>query len=844
MANTISDEEIKTYIAAIGRWKQCVADCGAHELLEDINHHERDLQRLQSEQSKPARLCLTGRFSSGKTTVAGMLLGAGGKLPVAENPTTGNIVEFTLHRAGTDLPETRLRNWRVRIVDRETAEQILSSLLRNGASLLEKYGKGDREQLRRAQDRQSPTHWIDAVNWAIAIRKSEPVRELRAVAFEIYRFAKVFEQLLTHAGRVFDVSEEQARRLMTLDFDPNLVFDCELQTLPTLSTKGRDLAFESMAEGDLRAVFSAICKILVDVDLPDAVANLISTDRQLNFQLVDCAGFNADGSSIRDSTICSVELRNVDAVLAVIDGRLPGDNLDWISEFTRTWGMDAKTRVLTAVNRFDQLPLQQEMSRLTALAASDEPLSLGELRKDCANTFFVLLEAAERTVLNGDLSRVVLLSSMAGIDHQLRAGLSLGTAEFIREKIESHERDWRVPCELWGKIGERLRKGAKTDVERKVAKLLLDFSEDGGGKRLRSALVSHVRDKGDHGRGDRLAKEWSQFRITHAELEKMVENISVAPPHARDLPLATAAERVARAYHVVGDAVGKMPPDLQVRQPGRSTPVKVIPLLEVEAIGKVSDWDSWSDTLHVIEPTREPSMIPVIGEDYQASDWRKLQVPLKSDEFEAPFMDTCEQLISMIRKLLPRLIEHAVAEANCRIEQQLGGSREELLNVLQVATADDNVRMLLGTAFPQFSRAVRLCCGELVLNKEIEAELQTVLDNSASLADAGYPLQRTRDGSHAVVYPWNERIFNQYRLTFETRHRHVMRIYRLRHTLTDAVLFFLKNCVHELQSRLHATVADRLKFIQHTLAATAESASVLNKQAGDNDPLSNLLDPA
>jgi hypothetical protein len=844
VANATTTPEINTFIADIGKWKQRAAAGGAHGLLENINHHERDLMRLQSEQSKPARLCLTGRFSSGKTTVAGVLLGACGKLPAAENPTTGNIVEFTLHRAGADLQETRLRDWRVRIVDRETAEQILAGLLRNGAALVERYGMGDREQLRRAQDRRSPTHWIDAVNWAIAIRQSEHNRELRAVAFEIYRFAKVFEQLLTHAGKVFSVSEEQARRLMTLDFDPKLVFECELHTLPTLSPKGRELAFDSMTEGDLRAVFPAICKILIDVDLPEAVANLISPDPQMNFQIVDCAGFNADGSSIRDSTICSVELRNVDAVLAVIDGRIPGDNLDWIGEFTRTWGLDARSRVLTAVNRFDQLPLHLELPRLTALAASEEPLRLEELRKVCASTVFVLLEAAGQTLLDGDLSRAVLMSSMACIDHQLSAGLRLGTTEFLSQTIESGDRDWRARCELWGKIGERLRKGATTDAERTVAKLLLDFSQDGGGNRLRNSLVSHIRGKGGVDRSGRLEKEWKQFRITHAELQEMVENIGVAAADVSDLPLADAAERVARAYDVVRDAVKKMPPDLQARQPGRSTPVKVIPLLEVEAIGKVSDWDCWCDTLHVIEPTREPSMIPVIGEGDLASGWRKLQVPLRSDDFEAPFLATCDQLISMIRALLPKLIEHAVAEVNSRIEQQLGESRDELLKVLQAATADDNMRKLLGTAFPEFSRSVRLCCGDLDLNREIETELQTVLDKCASQADAGYPVQRTRDGSHAVVYPWNERIFNQYRLTFETRHRHVMRIYRLRHTLTDAVLFFLKNCVHELQSRLHKTVDDRLVFIQHTLKATAQTSSVLNKPAGPSDLLSNLLDPA
>lgn len=836
--------EISAMSAEIKTWKSIVAPRGEHDLLEQINHHERVLKQLQSEQCKPARLCLVGRFSSGKTTVLSTLLGVCGQLKVAENPTTGNIVEFTLHRGGKELRETRLRDWRVRIVDRETAEQILLSLLRTASSLLEKEGKGNRDLLRRAMDRNSATHWIDAVNWAMSAR-AELTREIRAVAFEVYRFARIFEQLLMHAGQVFSISQQQADRLMTLDFDPDLVYDCDLSTLPTLSRKGRDFAFDAMSDDDLRAVIPAVCKILVDADLPDSVADLITDEQQFDFQIVDCAGFHAEGSSIRDATICSVELRNVDAVLAVIDSRLPGETLDWASGLTQTWGQEAKSRVLTAVNRFDELSLREEMPVLQKLSMSADPLSLEELRRVCARTVFVLLQAAGRTVLDGDMSRVILTSALAYIDYQLTCGVRLGTSEFLNAKIESSKREWRASCELWGKIGARLEKGATTDEQRSVARLLLDLSEDGGGKRLLNALKSHLRGRGGVWQRDRLSKEWSQFLIIHAELSELVKGLPFEFTETRPdrRGLIDAVQHAGHAYHVVSDAVRKTPADLQVRPRGRSASVRVIPLIEVEAVGRVADWDCWRDTLNSIEPTREPCMVPIPGSASQGSSWRRLHVPMKSDDFEEPFLTTCSELISWIGNLLPRLIEHAVEEVNVRLQEQLGPRRAEIISGLQSATTDESVRNLLGAGFVEFCRAVQLCCGDLALRQEIEAELKEVLKTCGGHADAGYPLQRTRGGNHAVVYPWNERIFREYRLAFESRHRHVMRIYRLRHTLTDAVLYFLRNCLYELQNKLHATVADRLDYIQHTLESAYRQIADNSGECGSEDPLANLLDP-
>jgi energy-coupling factor transporter ATP-binding protein EcfA2 len=837
--------EIGRICAEIATWKPLASARGAHDLQEKINHHERVLKRLQTEQSKPARLCLVGRFSSGKTTILSTMLGVCGQLKVAENPTTGNIVEFTLHRGDKDVQGTQLRDWRVRIVDRDTAEKILLSLLRTAASILEKEGKSDRDLLQRAMDRNSPTHWIDAVNWALAAR-GELTKEIKAVAFEVYRFARVVEQLLEHSGKVFSISQSQAERLMTLDFDPNLVYECDLSTLPRLSQKSRELAFEAMSDDDLRAVFPAVCKIQVEADLPDAVADLITKDEQFDFQIVDCAGFHAEGSSIRDSTICSVELQNVDAVLAIIDSRLPGENLDWISELTRTWGWDAKSRVLTAVNRFDELSLRDEISVLQRLSESADPLSLEELRRVCGKTVFVLLQAAARTVQDGDMSRVILTSAMAYIDHQLSRGLRLGTEHFLADKIASSRYEWRATGELWGRIGARLAKGATTDESRAVAQMLLDLSDDGGGKRLLGALRSHLQARGVAWQRERLLREWSQFCMVHEELRDLVDALpgDFTQTCTESRVVAESVKQVAYAYRIVGDAMVKIPPDLQMRPPGLSSPVKIIPLIELEGIGRVFDWECWRDTLNSMEPTREPCMVPILANSARGASLRKLQVPLKSDDFEGPFLNTCSELIALITSLLPKLVEHVVEDVNSRVEQQLGAGRAELLMTLQSAVTDDAVRATLGPAFSDFGHAVRLCCGDNDLRAEIESELRTVLAAFRDQADAGYPLQRTRDGGYAVVYPWNEQIYSRYHLAFESRHRHVMRIYRLRHTLIDAVLYFLKNCLHELQNRLHETVNHQLDFIQGTLESTSKQISAMGSASNPGDLFSNLLDPA
>ncbi len=823
-----SDEVIAERNAEIANWKRTLAGCSDRSLANSVIDHERYLKRLQMERGQPVRIAVLGRFASGKTTVLGALTGTCGLLPIAENPTTGNIVEISLHRGESSLTEARLRNWRVQIVDRATAEQTLSRLLSIAAGLLELEWPAGRELLRRAQNQKSPSHWTDAVNWAIEARAKEHTPKLRAVAFEIYRFARIFEQLLHHAGCVLPVSEAHAHRLMTLEDNPGEIYDGDLHAIPRLASSGGDLSFDRFTDNELRAVFPAVRKILVDADLPIAVANRITHNRQFNFQIVDAPGSGADGSSIRDEAIAAVELRDVDVVLAVINSRLPGDNQDWSNEITRTWGLEGKSRVRTVVNRVDELPITAELPILERLASQSEPVSFEQLRSICSKTLFVLLEAARRSVLDRDYSRITLLSSMAVIDKSLAENVRLGTADFLRTNIETSNREWRVRQRMWQALGHKLQQSAATAEERAVAQLLLDFGDDGGGRRLLNTITDHIATSGIKDRNARQEKEWAEFHSNHAELKKRISELqATAPtddPTSAEESILVWLERGRQAYQDVSSGISNMAPQLKIRSKRHKTPIGIVPAIEREAIGRVCDWDCWRDTLNLIDHNREPCLIPPCSAEELATRPLKPRIPLKSDDFVAPFQATCNELIQLINSLVPSLVSYAIDDVRERVLQRLGNDQTRLHDALRRAVDDTAMQRQLGDKHADFARAVQLVCDESDLEQEITQQLTKLLERCGSEALQKYPLQQNLLGSRAVVYPWNHHIQERYRLQFETRHRHVMRIYRLRFTLTDAILFYLKITLSELASRLHHTVAERVAGIQKQLQIASQAA--------------------
>ena len=69
-----------------------------------------ELDQIAQDTESPIRIGILGGFSSGKTRLIECLMGAGGRLPVSVNPSTGNIVVLGFH-AQEGLRETRFQSF-------------------------------------------------------------------------------------------------------------------------------------------------------------------------------------------------------------------------------------------------------------------------------------------------------------------------------------------------------------------------------------------------------------------------------------------------------------------------------------------------------------------------------------------------------------------------------------------------------------------------------------------------------------------------------------------------------------------------------------------------------------
>ncbi|MFM9960723.1 MAG: hypothetical protein ACKV2Q_05805 [Planctomycetaceae bacterium] len=844
----------------LAEWKAKASAAGDDSLVQMLVDQERELHRLENDTIKPARLGIVGRFSAGKTRLLEAWLGCGGMLPVAENPTTGNIVEFHLQRC-SDIGESRLRDWQVQIVDVQSANLILDRLLKAAVGLMQLEWRDGLPLLNRALDEKSPTRWVDATNWALQAHAPEHTEKLQAVAFEVYRFALVYEKARKLAGKVLVASAQHADRLMTLQFDPQQFYSGNLRDLRlSLPTITDNFSLDALTDEQVLALFPVVRKIIVSVDLPDPVADCITSDREINFQIVDCPGAGADGTSVRDEMLCALELRETDGIVALIDARNPGDSRDFINEIKRLWGAQGKERVLAVISRFDQMPVSDGDARMLAeLANGSGPLSLDELRAACARTFFVLLSAARQTVLNGEVDRVALMSAMAYIDAAHVNGISLGTQQFLIEQIDNSEHYWIAKCEQWQAIGERLQQGATTPEEQAIARLLVEFAQDGGGHRLSSIVEEHMQRVGDGGKAERLKRDWDAFLKTQDELEQLVADLVVVVEDVvkqrSATSIATAAQRVGHAFNVVGSALALAPLELTLRPKGKQKAVAVRPVLRREAIGMVCDWAYWRDTLNAIDPDREPNMIPIVAAktlpvsdaqhpqeigptapavetanvmaDSRRELLRRRQIPVRSSDFEKPFFETCERLNVIVRSTLKAVLASTIDNIGSRVAEQMGPSRDDWLQRLVAATTDEDFLKRLGTDRENFRLAVELAADEERLSKDLDGALEAVFSKASQLADGFFPLQRKRDGSHAVTYPWYEPVNSRFGRMFEPRHRHLMRLFRLRSTLIDATIFYLGNILHQLQDELRRVVRDRLEFIEHELDAAARLEPVV-----------------
>src|SRR5262249_9454486 len=127
---------------------------------------------------------------SGKTRLIECLIGAGGRLPVSVNPSTGNIVVLGF-QADPQLRATQFPRFEAEFISRGEAREFLTYLKQKAEPLITQSEL--RLQLGRLQFDDLDV-WEKAKAWAAETRSNEAQKyELVDLCYELHRFATAYQ---------------------------------------------------------------------------------------------------------------------------------------------------------------------------------------------------------------------------------------------------------------------------------------------------------------------------------------------------------------------------------------------------------------------------------------------------------------------------------------------------------------------------------------------------------------------------------------------------------------------------------------------------------------------------
>ena len=282
-------------------------------------------------------------------------MGAGGRLPVSVNPSTGNIAVLGFHPEEGSR-ETQFQSFEVEFVSRGDAREFLGYLKQKAEPLIA--GADLRQQLARLQFDDLDV-WEKAKAWASETRQKEAQKyELVDLCYELHRFASAYQVVRSFAPREAGRGGRGDRdggngrpRAMSPPTGPSR----RSSSLPAPA------AFNPQADRldatRIDGLFPLIRSVRVEVQVPEPIAARLGSNQIPRFELVDCPGLGADRSSLRDAYLCMRELKNIETLVIVVDASDPGaDAPTRIYDLMHdAWEGYIKDRILVVANKFDAL---------------------------------------------------------------------------------------------------------------------------------------------------------------------------------------------------------------------------------------------------------------------------------------------------------------------------------------------------------------------------------------------------------------------------------------------------------------------------------------------------------
>jgi hypothetical protein len=647
-----------------------VTDSNIDRIFQDIRTAAQETIRRAG---SPVKIGIVGEFNAGKSLLLGSLIGYADALPVSEVPTTGNVTALRL-RPQPDLRPTEVGPYWVEFLDRATALDCLRELLKVAEERARDagVGAGDRKTLATLRERAGSSPWAEVETWCRAVwghGGDHPNPALRHLLRELTWFARACRSAAGAAlldahdakDRVFQVDAETAR---------------EGLALPRPSASIATLKYEALPEGPgpmppvltadwLRKAFPLVRLVDIEVAVSQRVWDLSGMQGAGEWVLLDFPGLGAAESGVRDGFLCKRELREVQTILILLDGRRPGGEggqvIFSMMNADRPAGQDLRDSILVVMNRFDQLPIQADSGELilermvgwsepadqsadSLPAADPEPVPEAEALRQLPVLSAMVVGA--RNLTRRD-DRIVLYSSLwslGDLQSQLPGDVPVGSADFV-EGLTNLLKDPPALRRKWERLAQLLR---EADPLSPPARWLEDAARDGGRGRLQRLIVDHV---AQHG----LKQLLDYVRVSAEEVYRATRRLPKKRP-ARTSPSGPTAESVRQAVDGLYDVYTALKaeyelaaPELTVAVDGRA--VSLQQRVHDQVTQSVFEWPVWNELLNKVQKdgTIQPAQ-PIRSQKRggwdDGDEAPALRLPSDSGEFFAPFKQTLEQCVA------------------------------------------------------------------------------------------------------------------------------------------------------------------------------------------------------
>jgi hypothetical protein len=642
-------------------------DSAIERLFQDIRSAAQETVRRAG---SPIKIGVVGEFNAGKTLVLGSLIGYADALPVSEVPTTGNVTALRFRPRG-ELRQTEVGPFTVEFLDRATALECLRELLKVAEERARDAGVGaaERKTLTTLRERAPAGPWTEVEAWCRQVwghGGDNPNPALRNLLRELTWFVRCCRSdagtaLLdarTPQDRVFPIDAETAREGLALVRSRASVTSMRFDELP----EAPGALPPSLTAAWLRKAFPLIRRVDAEVQLSQRIWDLSGMQGAGEWVLLDFPGLGAAESGVRDAFLCRRELREVQTILILLDGRRPGgeggQNIFSMMNADRPSGQDLRDSILVVMNRFDQLPIQADGGELildrligwqestdqppdSLPPAEPEPLPEKEVLTQMPVLGAMVVGARNLTRRDDRIVALSALWALADLHRVLPGDVPVGSPDFLASLTALLKAP--PPLRLkWERLSQLVR---EAEPRSSLARWLEDFTRDGGIGRLQRLIVDHV---AQHG----LRQLFDYVRVSAEELWRAIRKLPKKRPVPTG-PQGPTAETVRQAVDALYDTYTALKAEFELTAPELTIAVNgqrvsLQQMVHDQVSLSVFEWPVWNELLNKVQKDGTIQPAALVGAKKQRGwdaedEGPALKLPSDSREFFEPFQQTLQR---------------------------------------------------------------------------------------------------------------------------------------------------------------------------------------------------------